>query len=287
VAFAFLSFEDVLARVPGVKLRGDYARYPCPVHRGRGRNAWARRLADGGAKLGCFSHQCPPREIADAIRGYRIERSFVELEQRCEPGEAERSEYARSIWRESHGIAGTPAAKYLAGRGITIGPASLRCHPRLRHKPSGRFFPAMVAAVQIDHRITSVHRTYLRPDGAGKADVEPNKMMLGPVMGGAVRLGPVAGTVCLAEGIETGLSVLQASGVSTWAALSTSGLLNILLPPEIRTVIICADHDLNGAGQRAAQQAAMRLLRQDPTRRVRIALPPTAGDDFNSMLVTV
>ena len=48
----------------------------------------------------------------------------------------------------------------------------------------------MVALVT--HAVTgepvAIHRTFLAPDGHGKAPVEPNKMMLGPTRGGVVRL---------------------------------------------------------------------------------------------------
>ncbi len=288
--FALLTFADVCQRVRGVKLRGDFAHFRCPVHDDKVASGWGRRMPYGGAALGCFAG-CPPREIADGIRGYRIEaRPFVERERERgrEPSEAERSDFARRIWRESHPAANTLVAKYLAHRRITIPPpGSLRFHPSLMHSPSKRRLPAMIAAIQADRNITAVLRTYLRPDGTGKADVEPAKMMLGPAMGGAVRLGPVSETCILCEGIETGLSILQATGASVWAALSTSGLKRIALPSEVSIVIIAADHDANGAGQKAAHDAAMRLIRQDTTRRVKIALPPTAGDDFNDLLVTV
>jgi putative DNA primase/helicase len=283
-----VTFEDVLARVPNVKVRGDFAHFRCPVHDDKVASAWARRMPDGGAKLGCFAG-CPPRESADAIRGYRVEaRPVVEHEHGREPSEIERSDYARRIWRESHSAANTiVATTYLPSRGITIPPpGSLRFHPSLMHSPSKRRLPAMIAAIQADRNITAVLRTYLRPDGTGKADVEPAKMMLGPALGGAVRLGPVSETLIICEGVETALSILQATSVSTWAALSTSGLKRIALPPQIRTVIIAADHDANEAGQKAAHDAAMRLIRQDTTRRVKIALPTTAGADFNDLLVT-
>ena len=56
----------------------------------------------------------------------------------------------------------------------------------------------------------AIHRTYLAPDGPGKADVPKSRMMLGSVMGGAVRLGNIGehGVVGLGEGIETALSVI-------------------------------------------------------------------------------
>jgi phage/plasmid primase-like uncharacterized protein len=49
----------------------------------------------------------------------------------------------------------------------------------------------------------------------------------------------------------------------------------------VRRVIVLADHDANGAGQRAARTAAQRWIREG--RKVRIALPPAKGD-FNDML---
>ena len=52
----------------------------------------------------------------------------------------------------------------------------------------------------------AIHRTYLAPDGSGKADVPKPRMMLGSVAGGAVRLGQVGehGVVGLAEGHRDG-----------------------------------------------------------------------------------
>jgi phage/plasmid primase-like uncharacterized protein len=47
-------------------------------------------------------------------------------------------------------------------------------------------------------------------------------------------------------------------------------------------VVICADNDANGVGQRAANAAAQHFLAEG--RRVRIALPPKSGLDFNDLL---
>ena len=66
------------------------------------------------------------------------------------------------------------------------------------------------------------------------------------------------------------------------AALSTSGLVSLILPPIVRLVLIAADHDTNGAGERAARAAAFRWLGEG--RRVRIAMPPEPGSDFNDVL---
>ena len=45
--------------------------------------------------------------------------------------------------------------------------------------------------------------------------------------GGAVRLAPAAETLVLAEGVETGLAVQQATGLPTWATLGTSNLKKV------------------------------------------------------------
>jgi hypothetical protein len=50
----------------------------------------------------------------------------------------------------------------------------------------------------------------------------------------------------------------------------------------VRQVIILADHDANGAGERAARAAAIRWVGEG--RRVRIAMPPEPGTDFADLL---
>jgi hypothetical protein len=82
------------------------------------------------------------------------------------------------------------------------------------------------------------------------------------------------------EGIETSLTARQARGLPAWAALSTSGLLALDLPPDVREVIVLADGD--EAGKAASRGAALRWKREG--RRVRIAHAPD-GRDFNDMLL--
>ncbi len=145
-------------------------------------------------------------------------------------------------------------------------------------------FPALVALVQhVEHGPVAIHRTFLKPDGSGKVDTTPDKASLGPVSGGAIRLGILRAGQWLAigEGIETTLSVMQAGGLPGWAALSAGGIRSLVLPPEARMVVICADNDLNGVGQRAAHDAAERWLAEG--RRVRIAVPSQPGD-FNDLI---
>jgi hypothetical protein len=81
--------------------------------------------------------------------------------------------------------------RYLRARKIDLPPpSSLRYAPLCMHPTARRYLPAMVAMVEhIERGVVGVHRTYLRTDGPGKAAVAPAKASLGPIGGGAVRLG--------------------------------------------------------------------------------------------------
>jgi len=201
------------------------------------------------------------------------------------PDEAARTAWALAVWREARPADGTIVETYLANRGLALPPPQyLRFHPTCPH-PSGANLPAMIGLVEhVDHGPTAIHRTFISADGSGKAAVEPDKASLGPVAGVAVRLAQVrAGQwLLVAEGLETTFSVMRACALPGWAALSAGGIKSLMLPPSANMVVICADNDANGVGQRAAKAAAGRFLSE--RRRVRIALPPTSGLDFNDLL---
>jgi hypothetical protein len=193
-----------------------------------------------------------------------------------------RTDGALAVWNAAVSAEGSLVETYLAARKLCLPlPHTIRFHPGLKHR-SGGVWPAMVALVThgVDDEPLAVHRTFLAPDGSGKASVDPQKMMLGPCRGGAVRLAPAGDVLMVGEGIETSLAAMQARGLPAWAALSTSGLLALDLPSEVRAVIILADGD--EAGKAAARGAALRWKREG--RRVRIAHPPE-GMDFNDMLL--
>ena len=212
----------------------------------------------------------------------RIRAAAQQLDTRAdEARDRERTESALRIWAETRPAVGTPVEEYLRARGITIPPPEvLSFHPGLRH--SGEVWPAMVALVTrgTDGDAIGIHRTFLSRDSGGKAPVTPQKMMLGPCGGGVVRLGPATNPLMVGEGIETCLAAMQGTGRPAWAALSTSGLRSLDLPPVVREVIVLADGD--DAGESAAKTAALRWRREG--RRVRIARPP-AGMDFNDVLL--
>ena len=195
--------------------------------------------------------------------------------------EKARRKFVARILCRTGSASGSLVECYLASRGIVSPlPPDLRFHPRLRH-PSGAYAPAMVAAIRnVSGDVTGLHRTWLRDDGAGKANLAPAKAMLGVCRGGAVRLGDADDELGVSEGIESGLSVQQVTGLPVWAALSTSGFTGLELPAHVRKVVILADGD--DPGEAAACDAAVRWKREG--RIVRVARPPR-GCDFNDLLL--
>ena len=129
-----------------------------------------------------------------------------------------------------------------------------------------------------------VQRTYL--DGPCKADVDPVRKSLGNLVRGAVRLAePEAGRLLVGEGIETVAAAMRLFGLPGWATLGRSGLEAVELPDEVEEVMIAADRDLNGAGQRAAAALVKRL--EGDGRHVDIRVPPEVDLDFADVLMQI
>jgi len=127
-----------------------------------------------------------------------------------------------------------------------------------------------------------VHRTYLAP-GGGKAEVQPNKLMLGRVSGGAVRLTSAQGPLVVApRGIETALSLacgLLRKPATIWAALSTSGMRGLHLPKDPHRLTIAPDGDAPG------REAAHALAERASALGWEVSLLPAPdGRDWNDIL---
>ena len=271
--------------------RGWIAR--CPAHDDRKPSLSLSTNKDGKVLVRCHAG-CDQAQVIDALRagglwehrGRQSGRSRAAKADYPKNAPSERSGAGRTgcalrIWRAAVPASNTLSERYLQSRGLRLPLSSnLRFHGRLKH-PSGGIWPAMVALVSRgpDDAPLAVHRTFLARDGSGKAPVDPQKMMLGPCRGGAVRLTTPTDLLMVGEGIETCLAAMQATGHPAWAALSTSGLRALDLPESVRDVIVLGDGD--DPGEAASRDCAMRWQRGG--RRVRIARPPT-GQDFNDML---
>ena len=199
-----------------------------------------------------------------------------------------REQQALACWSEAQPIVGTPAEAYLRGRAITCElPATLRYHPSCWHPEARRLgagrLPAMLARVEGAAHF-AIHRTYLRPGGSGKADVQPAKAMLGSTTGGAVCVTfAEEGPLVVAEGIETALSLasgLVAGPATIWAALSTSGMSTLNLPVKPHRLIIATDGDTPG------QEAGLLLAERAQAMGWDVShLPAQQGRDWNDALM--
>jgi len=276
----------------GGRWHGRYGTAPCPVCQPETRKDQnALSLSDGsdGRLLAnCKRAGCAFADIlaaAGITPGNYTPPDPATIAQREAERRAETEKKARQahrLWREAHPIAGTVAETYLRCRSITCSlPETLRCHPEAWHGPTARRYPAMVALVE-GAKGFAVHRTYLRPDGSGKADIEPEKAMLGSTRGGAVRLSEGLGPQAVAEGIETALSLLcglLGRPATVWAALSAPGIAALHLPPQPGRLTIAPDGD--AAGRKAAQALAERA---DALGWQVSLLPAPEGRDWNDVI---
>ena len=195
-------------------------------------------------------------------------------------------EASRRLFAMSEPIPGTLAATYLGGRAITslIGTTALRCHPRCYYRPDAHspveIWPAMLASVtDLDGRQTGAHRTWLAPDGSGKAPVETPRRAMGDLLGHGVRFGAAGEVLAAGEGIETVLSPRQVMPhMPMLAALSAAHLAAILFPAKLRRLYVLRDRDPAGDAARDSL-----IARAASCGIEAIALTP-AHEDFNDDL---
>lgn len=212
---------------------------------------------------------------------------------------------AQKIWLAgAASLRGTPAERYLLGRGIDLAalgrqPRSLRFHPHLWNEESQGHWPALVATiVDAGGDFVAVHRTWLEVNRDGrvsKAPLKDPKLTLGTYRGGAIRLwrgasgkalkdAPIGETVDFTEGIEDGLSVaIAAPECRVLVAVALANMANIELPPAIAVVRIWAQND--AAESRAARglERAERAHQAQGRRILRVRVP-AEFKDVNDLL---
>jgi putative DNA primase/helicase len=291
--------SEVAAALGGACRSSGWWRCRCPVHGSRG-STLALRDGERGLIVHCHAG-CSRADILAELRRRGLLHGDAGAKAPPDPAEIERRRnaeardrrrrivFARNIIESALPATATVVERYLQARVPGIGgvPPPIRylpiASPYAWHPPSGGRRPVMVAVVEhVERGVVGAHRTWLAVDGSAKASFDPPRMSAGAISGGAVWLAPAAETLMVGEGIETTLSAMVATGFPGWAALSTSGLVALGLPSTVTEVIILADNDLNGAGEKAARVAAQRWLAEG--RKVRLAMPPDAGTDFNDVL---
>lgn len=193
------------------------------------------------------------------------------------------SEWAKSLWTESHQLSG-PALSYLEARKCCPPPpdSDLRWHTGLRH-PNGHEGPALLALVTNIHtrKPISLHRTWIT--SKGKADVTPSRLLLKnhSIKDGVIRLWPddmVTHGLGIAEGIETALSLAHGC-TPVWACIDAGHLASFPVLNGVTNLIIARDMDK--AGIEASQKCGQRWANAD--RFVKVTTQTT--NDVNDYLM--
>jgi hypothetical protein len=144
--------------------------------------------------------------------------------------------------------------------------------------------PAMVAVMRDIHHNEpcGLHRTYLRPDGSGKADVTPSKMMLGRAAGAVIKLcadEDVTLGLGIAEGIEDAIAIIGSDWRPVWACGSSGAIREFPVLRGIEALTVFCDADNSGI---SAARACVERWRH--TRKEAVVLPPPGAKDFAEMV---
>lgn len=254
----------------------------CPAHEDR-TPSLSVRPGRTRLLLHCFAG-CDAGRILAALASGRLLEPGAPAAADCVHSARDRPDLqaaALRLWGAGRGIAGTPAELYLSGRGLRADCGELRFLARTPDgpRPLTRFRPALIAAVRDCSGLAGVHRTFLRPDGAGGMGVCA-RSGLGRFGRGAVRLGGSGSRLGLAEGIETALSASALFGLPCWATLGTERFALVAIPPAVTGLLLFLDNDAGGRRAEALARAA-----NPGIPAIEAHYPPRAGDDWNDVLM--
>jgi hypothetical protein len=290
-----LSFADILAITGGYVGMTDAA---CPVCGPTRRSATNRRrpVLRIWQEQGFASFKCARCKLKGFARehGARIDhqqrtwlkagaaRHKVKLD-------GERTERALAPWHEAKHPRASPVESYLTRRGLTLpddaAGEAIRYHPSCPF--AGKRVPAMLALVRdvVTNEPKAIHRTALTFDGH-KIEIDgKDRLALGPIVGGAIKLTPDAHVTLalgIGEGIETTLSLQltpEFGPSPIWALIHAGGIEGFPVLAGIEALWIAVDHD--PAGIRAARTCARRW--QAAGREVFLITPSAPDADLNDI----
>lgn len=274
---ALAPFEDLLKAIE----RGSRRQGWCPVHRGQHGDAFRVfkdfRETGGAVCNSCGKFGTGFKVLMwingwDELRTGQALKRFLDGERTpissamrkvavpVMPREQETTRPTRErlleLWNQARPLThaeSEPVRRYFAARhlkGLDLESLTvLRCHPSFGYYEAKKLighFPTLLAyVVDLAGELIGLHRTYLTSDGC-KAPVPKVKKMLAArevetVSGGAVRLQPPGPVLCTCEGLENGLTALLKNRVPMWPATSVPLLENVLLPAQVRHVVIWGD----------------------------------------------
>lgn len=259
--------------------RGSHGMARCPCHDDHTPSLSIRDgNMPGRVLVKCWAG-CNSTEIIRALqrRGFlekptginaRLSRDGLSVPERTKPLHRPDPE-AIEKWRAAKPADGTIVEQYLRNRSI-----GLPVPPTLR--ASGM---AMIAGVQApDRQPISVQITQLTIR-ATRSQGSVSRPTHGSLGHGAVRLAAAGAILGIAEGIETGLSAMQITGIPTWCCLGSARMHRVQIPQSVRELVIFADADDPG------RLAAERTVEVHEGRcRVTTLFPPGQYVDWNDAL---
>lgn len=280
--------------VPEAALQNRHG--PCPLCGGKDRFRWDNK--EGRGTYIC--NQCGAGDgmnLAMEFTGLNFPEAARRIDQMlgkvqidvCQSRQGlsagERRGMLKEIYGASHSIIqGDLVDRYFASRHLDelTYPEALRFAPSLRDGEGG-VRPAMIACVGVygAPRFASIHRTFLKPDGSGKAEMaSPRKLTPGELPPGAcVALSEyTGGTLGIAEGIETAMAASALYEMPVWSAINSTLLKKWWPPDGCYDVVVFADSDVKHGGQAAAYDLAHRLSVKRIN--VQVKVPEVPGTDY-------
>jgi putative DNA primase/helicase len=300
-----IPLREIASRLGGLRNgAGFLCRCPVPGHgAGRGDRSPSLSIADGGAGLllQCFAG-CDPRDVLAVLRRRGLvdgrERSEVPVKARKPPALRELQPTELDTWRAKYiaqtvsemvPILGTPGETYLRDvRRIDTGAImdvleridAIGWHPACLfreedHPLNGKRLGCIVAIMTdaaTGKPTGGISRTYIH-EGLKVTKAKG----FGPA--GLVRLTPdedVLSGLFLTEGLESALAGMSIGLRPLWSVGSTAIMAKFPVLGGIESLAVIADHDANGAGEKAARAVEARWLQAG--REVRALMPNEPGD---------
>jgi hypothetical protein len=247
-----------------------------------------------GEQVGIFvldGHKAASPMSAEAMA-----RLAAEREEHCRIEVAERAErerlasnLAKSVARASVAFAmgdGSPPALFLESRGLVMpsgmSPRVFRYHPNCMFRTDDGneiFHPSLIAIYRhiVDDRALAVSRRPLTVNGQSLA--KPRS--LGPTTNCAIKLTPhedAAHGLHITESATSALGAAMLGLAPIWSVSGKHGISTFPVLPGVDSLVICADHDVDGGGQLAANTCLDRW--KSAGKEVWIELPDKPGTDF-------
>jgi hypothetical protein len=225
-----------------------------------------------GVSIPANGHEPAPTSAAtveEMVKAAAAEREKRRQEEIAEQADAERrrTNLAKAIARDSRGFTmgdGSPPALFLESRGLfmpeDMSPRVLLYHPRcpFPHSEDGdaeTFHPALIAISReiTGDRVMAISRRPLTRDGQSVS----KPISLGPTRGCVIKLSPdedVTYGLHLAEGITWAVAAAMMGLKPIWATGGTGGMAAFPVLAGIDCLTLICDNDMNGSGQRAADE---------------------------------